>query len=141
MDWVIDTLALSKSYRRVDALKALSLQVPKNSIFGFLGPNGVGEMTTIKLLLGLIRPTSGSASIFGLDFVRDSVDVRARVGYLPQEPRFYEYMTARQILNYTAHFFFKGPKSEIEARTTDRSAYKLLQPGSERISGMRNWTD
>ena len=116
MEWVIDTQGLSKSYKQVDALKSLDLRVPKHSIFGFLGPNGAGKTTTIKLLLDLIRPTGGSASVFGLDTVRDSVEIRSRIGYLPQDPRFYEDLTARQILDYTAHFFFKGPQDEIDRR-------------------------
>jgi ABC-2 type transport system ATP-binding protein len=116
MEYVIDTDGLSKSYKRVDALKSLSLRVPKNSIFGFLGPNGAGKTTTIKLLLGLIRPTSGSAKIFDLDTRSDSVAIRSRIGYLPQEPHYYEHLTARQILDYTAHFFFKGPQNEIDER-------------------------
>jgi ABC-2 type transport system ATP-binding protein len=100
-------------------LKSLDLQVQQNSIFGFLGPNGAGKTTTIKLLLGLIRPTAGSASVFGMDSVNQSVDIRARVGYLPQEPHFYEYMTARQTLRFTARFFFKGPEKAIEARVDE----------------------
>jgi ABC-2 type transport system ATP-binding protein len=119
MEWVIDTHGLSKTYKQVNALQALDLQVPRNSIFGFLGPNGAGKTTTIKLLLGLIQPTAGSASIFDLDSRADSVAIRARVGYLPQDPRFYEYMTARQILDYTAHFFFKGPQAEIDRRVAE----------------------
>jgi ABC-2 type transport system ATP-binding protein len=119
MEWVIDTQGLSKTYRGVNALKSLNLRVAPNSIFGFLGPNGAGKTTTIKLLLGLIRPTAGSARIFGLEAVSDSVAIRSRIGYLPQEPRFYEYMTARQILDYTAHFFFKGPQNEIDARVAE----------------------
>src|SRR5206468_11566721 len=67
-----------------------------NSIFGFLGPNGSGKSTTIKLLLGLIRPTAGSASVFGADIIHDSVAIRQRVGYLAQEPRYYEHLTARE---------------------------------------------
>jgi len=119
MEWVIDTLGLTKTYKQVNALKDLNLQVPKNSIFGFLGPNGAGKTTTIKLILNLIYPTIGAATIFGLDSVCDSVAIRSRIGYLPQDPRFYEYMTARQILDYTAHFFFKGPQADIEARVTE----------------------
>jgi ABC-2 type transport system ATP-binding protein len=93
--------------------------VPKNSIFGFLGPNGAGKTTAIKLLLGLIRPTAGSARVFGLDILQDSVAIRSRIGYLPQDPRFYEYMTAREVLDYTAHFFFKGPQEQIDQRVAE----------------------
>jgi ABC-2 type transport system ATP-binding protein len=113
---VIETHGLSKTYKGVGALKSLNLQVHPNSIFGFLGPNGAGKTTTIKLLLGLAKPTAGSASVFGHDIVHDSVEIRKRVGYLAQDPRYYEYMTARQTLRYTARFFFKGPEKEIEAR-------------------------
>ncbi len=132
MDWVIDTQRLGKTYRSVNALKSLDLRVARNSIFGFLGPNGAGKTTTIKLLLGLIRPTAGSASIFGLDSVRDSVAIRSRIGYLPQEPRFYEYMSARQILDYTAHFFFKGPQKEIEARVAETLELVGLEDKADR---------
>jgi len=75
--WVIATHGLSKTYKQVHALKDLNLQVPEHSIFGFLGPNGAGKTTTIKLLLGLIYPTAGSASVLGLDAVRDSVAIPA----------------------------------------------------------------
>jgi ABC-2 type transport system ATP-binding protein len=116
---VIETKDLSKTYKNIRALNALNMKVHKNSIFGFLGPNGAGKTTTIKLLLGLIRPSSGSATVFGMDIISQSVDIRARVGYLPQEPHFYEHMTARQILIFTAGFFFKGPKKAIEERVAE----------------------
>jgi ABC-2 type transport system ATP-binding protein len=115
-DLVIRTQGLSKTFGDVEALKNLDLQVPQKSIFAFLGPNGAGKTTTIKLLLGLIKPTSGSGAIFGKDIVRDSVDIRVDVGYLPQDAKFYEHMTARQILDYTAKFFYRGPQSEIDKR-------------------------
>jgi ABC-2 type transport system ATP-binding protein len=113
---VIHTHGLSKLYKGVNALDRLDLQVPKNSIYGFLGPNGAGKSTTIKLLLGLIQPTSGKALVFGRDITRESLAVRRRVGYLAQEPRYYEHMTARQTLRYTARFFYRGPRDLIEAR-------------------------
>lgn len=119
MEWVIHTRGLAKSYGEIEALKSLDLRVPRNSIFGFLGPNGAGKTTAIKLLLGLIRPTGGSATVFGLDIGRDSVAIRDRIGYLPQDPRFYEHMTARQILRFTARFSFKGPAAEIEKRVDE----------------------
>lgn len=117
--FVIETQGLSKTYKNLQALKSLDLKVRQNSIFGFLGPNGAGKTTTIKLLLGLTHPTSGSANIFGMDSVTHSVDIRARIGYLPQDPRFYEYMTARQILRFTAEFFFKGPIKALEDRVDE----------------------
>ncbi len=115
-DLVISTQGLSKSFGKIQALKSLDLHVPQHSIFAFLGPNGAGKTTTIKLLLGLARPTRGGGTIFGKDIVRDSVDIRKNVGYLPQDARFYEHMTARQTLDYTARFFYKGPQSEINKR-------------------------
>lgn len=113
---VIQTEGLSKRYGDVTALKPLDLSVPKNSVFGFLGPNGAGKTTTMKLLLGLTRPTAGRGTIFDQDIVRDSLAIRTRIGYLPQQPRFYEHLTAREILRFTAAFFFKGPQAKIEAR-------------------------
>src|SRR5690242_20879974 len=87
---VIQTHDLSKEYAGVRALDGLNLNVPKHSIFGFLGANGAGKSTTIKLLLGLIQPTGGSATVFGQDIVQDNVTIRTRVGYLAQDPRFYD---------------------------------------------------
>jgi ABC-2 type transport system ATP-binding protein len=116
---VIDTKDLTKTYNGVAALDSLNLQVPKNSIFGFLGPNGAGKTTAIKLLLGLTRPTSGGGAIFGKDIVQDSVEIRKRIGYLAQDPRFYEHMTARETLRFKARFYYRGPASEIEARIAE----------------------
>lgn len=113
---VIETQKLTKSYKNIRALNSLDIKVHHNSIFGFLGPNGAGKTTTIKLLLGLIRPSAGSATVFGLDSVTHSVEIRARIGYLPQEPHFYEYMSARQTLRFVAEFFFKGPGKAIDDR-------------------------
>jgi ABC-2 type transport system ATP-binding protein len=129
---VIDTRRLNKNFNGVQALKDLDLRVKKNSIFGFLGPNGAGKTTTIKLLLGLISPSSGSGSVFGMDILKDSVEIRSRVGYLPQEPRFYEHLTARQTLRFTAGFFFKGPKAAIEERVQEMLELVELEGKAER---------
>ena len=114
--FVIETRGLSKGYNGTTALQDLTLQVPQHAIFGFLGPNGAGKSTTIKLLLGLARPSAGRATVFGLDSVRDSVAIRRRVGYLAQDPRFYEHMTARETLRFAARFFYTGPHDAIEER-------------------------
>ncbi|MEJ2558997.1 MAG: ABC transporter ATP-binding protein [Anaerolineae bacterium] len=116
---VIHTHGLSKAYKGVKALDTLNLQVPRNSIFGFLGPNGAGKSTTIKLLLGLIQPSAGAAMVFGEDITRSSLSVRKRVGYLAQDPRYYEHMSARQTLRYTARYFYRGPRDMIEARVDE----------------------
>ncbi len=133
---VIQTHDLTKTYKGVAALEALNLEVPKNSIFGFLGPNGAGKTTTMKLLLGLIYPTRGSGTVFGLDILRESTEIRARVGYLPQDPRFYEHMTARETLDFTARFFFKGPDVEIARRIDEMLALVELTDKADRpVSG------
>ena len=116
---VIETRGLSKRYDGVQALRDLDLSVRENSIFGFLGPNGAGKTTTMKLLLGLIKPTAGGGTVFGKDIVSESVEIRARVGYLPQDPRFYEHMTAREMVTFTAKFFFKGPEPAIRERVDE----------------------
>ncbi len=118
-NFVIETHALSKAYKNVQALKSLDLKVPQHSIFGFLGPNGAGKTTTIKLLLGLARPTGGNGTIFGYDIQAQSVLIRQQVGYLAQDPRYYESMTARDTLRFTLGFFFKGPKNKIDERVED----------------------
>jgi ABC-2 type transport system ATP-binding protein len=91
---VIEIRGLSKSYGDVAALKALDLTVPDGELFAFLGPNGAGKTTTIKALVGLIRPTSGCARIDGLDVVADAVDVKRRIGFVPDAPLLHEKLTA-----------------------------------------------
>ena len=100
-------------------MKSLNLRVPGHAICGFLGPNGAGKTTAIKLLLGLVRPTGGSGTIFGHDIVRESLAIRKRVGYLPQEPRFYDHLTARETLRFVAHFFSIGSSSALEDRIVE----------------------
>jgi ABC-2 type transport system ATP-binding protein len=129
---IIQTDDLGKAYGQVQALKGLDLRVPKNSIFGFLGPNGAGKTTTMKLLLGLIRPTSGSGTVFGHDIVHESITIRSRIGYLPQQPQFIPDMTARETLRFTARFFFAGPKQKIEARVEEMLELVGLQDKADR---------
>jgi ABC-2 type transport system ATP-binding protein len=116
---VIETHGLAKTYKHLQALQPLDLQVQEHSICGFLGPNGAGKTTTIKMLLGLVRPTGGSGRVFGMDIEKESDEIRRRIGYMAQDPRFYEYMTARETLRFTAHFFYDGPGLEIENRVAE----------------------
>jgi ABC-2 type transport system ATP-binding protein len=113
---VVETRGLTKRFGDLTALDGLDLAVPERSIVGFLGPNGAGKTTAMKLLVGLTRPSAGSAEVFGLDVAQRSTEVRARVGYLAQEPRFYEHLSARETLRFVARFFYAGPVSAIERR-------------------------
>lgn len=131
-DLVISTEGLSKSFGEVHALKSLDLRVPQKSIFAFLGPNGAGKTTTIKLLLGLIKPSRGGGKILGKDILRDSVDIRAHIGYLPQDSHYYEHMTARQTLDYTARFFYTGPQSAIDKRVNEMIELVGLEDKADR---------
>ncbi|MFA5866393.1 MAG: ABC transporter ATP-binding protein [Actinomycetota bacterium] len=101
---VIETKSLTKYYGKSRGIEGLDLEVNEGEVFGFLGPNGAGKTTTIRSLLGLIMPTGGSASVFGLDIVRDSVAIRARTGYIPGDPSFYPKMTGHDLLDYLANF-------------------------------------
>lgn len=99
---------LSKSYRgkkgqTVQALREASLAIGAGEVFGFLGPNGAGKSTSIKILTGLIRPTAGTARIFGQPV--DAREARRRIGYLPENPAFYDFLSAREYLGYVTRSF------------------------------------
>jgi ABC-2 type transport system ATP-binding protein len=99
---VIATSGLSKDYGSGRGLFGLDLEVRQGEVFGFLGPNGAGKSTTMRLLLDLIRPTSGSAQLLGLDTVNDSLAIRRRVGFLPGDFALYPKLTGRAMLDYLA---------------------------------------
>ncbi len=100
MTAAVATNSLTKFYGKIPGIVGLNLEVQVGEVFGFLGPNGAGKSTTIRLLLSLIYPSSGSAQIFGLDSRRDSLEIRRRVGYLQGDLAMYETMTGRQLISY-----------------------------------------
>ena len=108
-DHVVQIERLSKIFsvgfwgKRVTAVDQLSLDVRRGEVFGFLGPNGAGKTTTIKMLMGLIYPTSGQARIFG-HAVGDPA-AKAKLGFLPESPYFYDYLTSREFLSFYGHLF------------------------------------
>jgi len=113
---VITIEKLSKKYRGSDvyALKDLSLEVQSGEVYGFLGPNGAGKSTTIKLLLNFIQPTSGSASVLGMDIVNDSVAIKKSVGYLSGDFAAYPKMTGHQYLRFMGELQKPASKSYVE---------------------------
>jgi ABC-2 type transport system ATP-binding protein len=98
----IETARLTKRYGEKLAVDALNLKVRRGEVYGLLGPNGAGKTTTILMLLGLTEPTSGAARVDGMRPTREPLAVKSRVGYLPDEVGFYEDLTARENLRYTA---------------------------------------
>ncbi len=109
---VVQTEQLSKIFRvgfwgkRVTAVDGVSLEVRPGEVFGFLGPNGAGKTTTLKILMGLIYPTSGRARLFGRDL--GDPQTKARLGFLPESPYFYDYLTSREFLAFYGHLFGLG---------------------------------
>jgi ABC-2 type transport system ATP-binding protein len=102
MSAVIESHNLSKRYRALVAVSDLNLRVEHGTIFGFLGPNGAGKTTTILMLLGLTEPSSGQALVCGFNPTKNPLEVKKRVGYLPENPGFYEDLSARENLLYIA---------------------------------------
>src|SRR5215813_15659522 len=102
--------------KKVRALDNLTLEVQRGEIFVFLGPNGAGKTTTLKILMRLIFPTSGTVRILGKPI--DNADARNRIGYLPENPYFYDYLSGRELLLYSAALF-GIPKDVAERRATN----------------------
>ena len=105
---------LTKRYGRVRALTDVSIDVRPGEIFGFLGPNGAGKSTAIRILLGFMRPTSGSASVLGLDAVHESVAIRRRVGYLPGGIALYDGLRGDDLLDYLSDLQGRAPVRRAE---------------------------
>ena len=114
---IIGTKALTKSYGKFQAVRELSLSVPSGSISGFLGQNGAGKSSTIKMLLGMMRPTSGSGRIFDLkiDKPDESIEIRKRAAFVSEDKRLYDYMTVEQIIRFTRSFFPRW-RTDLERR-------------------------
>ena len=111
----IQTNDLTKFYGSARGIEHLELTVEQGDFFGFIGPNGAGKSTTIRTLLGLISPTSGSAQVLGLDIRKDKTEILARVGYLPSEITFYPGMKVKDVLRLSAQLRGKDCKKEADA--------------------------
>jgi len=118
---VIETSRLTKYYGKSRGIVDLDMTVEEGEIYGFIGPNGAGKSTTIRTLLGLIHPTSGSATIFGKDITAFGPQIRQEVGYLPSEVFYYDDMRAIDLLRYSASFYNKDPKA------TEKRAHELAE--------------
>jgi ABC-2 type transport system ATP-binding protein len=104
---IIETIGLTKQYKEVTALDGLGLAVPAGSIYGLLGRNGAGKTTAIKILMGMVRPTGGSVSVFGqaADQAAPSVAIRQRTGFVDDDRDLYDFLTVAELIAFTARFF------------------------------------
>jgi ABC-2 type transport system ATP-binding protein len=136
--YVVETSGLHKRYDGVEALRGLTLQVPAGSIFGFLGRNGAGKTTTIKVLLGMVRATSGTARVFGLpaDVPEASVDIRRRTGFVSDEKDLYDYMDVATMIRFTAAFFPRW-RADLEQRYARKFELPLTRKVKALSRGMR----
>ncbi len=118
---MIEFQELAKRYGDFHAVKPLSLRVGRGQVFGFLGPNGAGKTTTIRMMMGILVPSAGRVCIDGLDCHRDAVEVKRRVGYLPDNPVFYDYLRGREILQFVGemHGYARAEAAARSARLLD----------------------
>src|SRR3954465_12345598 len=94
-----------KSYATREAVRDLSLSIPRGELFAFLGPNGAGKTTTIKMMCGLLFPTAGSISIAGFALATHGQEARRRISYVPDQPYLYDKLSGREILQFTADMY------------------------------------
>jgi len=132
---MIKVANLVKNYRNVEALKAISFEVDKGSVFGFIGRNGAGKTTTMNILTGLIRFNSGKIFIKGKDFLKHKRELVKSIGYLPETPAFYNYMNAYQYLNFMRDII--GFDAEKSGKYIKRliEMVKLTKQAKRRIGG------
>lgn len=111
---VIETHHLTKYYGKARGIIDVNLEIQEGEIFGFIGPNGAGKSTTIRTLLNLIYPSSGSATIFGLDIIKKTRKIKRQIGFMPSEVNYYDTMTVAELLRYSANFY----DGDCDARMT-----------------------
>ena len=127
---MIEAIHLTKVYDNTPAVTDVSFTVEKGEILGFLGPNGAGKTTTMRVLTGFLPPTSGSAKVAGFDILKDSLEVRKRIGYMPENPPLYNEMTVSSFLKFIARIK-RVPKSNEKQRLD----YAIERCSLESVSG------
>jgi len=114
---MISLTSLTKRYGSFTAVDGIDLTVPRGELFGFLGPNGAGKTTTLRMIAGILRPTSGRIEIAGIDITTDPVAAKSKLGFIPDRPFIYEKLTGAEFLRFVAGLYDQsGPKVEHRAR-------------------------
>lgn len=123
---IIDITDLSKFYGKARGIEKINLQINEGEIFGFIGPNGAGKSTTIRILMNMIFPTSGSARIMGMDVIRETKKIKSHVGYIPSDANAYSSMDIHEFLSYCLNFY---NTENGEKRISDLLEMFVLEPG------------
>jgi ABC-2 type transport system ATP-binding protein len=108
----VKLMGISKRYGNVTAVEYLDLEVKKGEILGLLGPNGSGKSTTIKMILGLVKPDTGSINVLGMNVKDNPIEVKRRIGYVPESPRIYEFLTGLEFLDFTGDVYGMAPEEK-----------------------------
>jgi len=116
--YAVELKDVTKRYNEIVAVNNLNLTISTGEIFGLLGPNGSGKSTTLKMLMGLVQPTSGSVNVLGLDVQKQPVEVKRLVGYVPESPNIYEFLTGIEYLDFIADIY-GVPTAEKKQRITE----------------------
>jgi ABC-2 type transport system ATP-binding protein len=116
--YAVELRDVTKRYNEIVAVNNMNLTIPVGEIFALLGPNGSGKSTTLKMLLGLLQPSAGSISVLGIDVQRDPVGVKKQVGYVPESPDVYEFLTGLEYLDFIADIYGL-PTSEKQQRINE----------------------
>jgi len=132
---VIRAEGLTKRFGRLPALDGLDLSVGQGSVFGFLGPNGAGKTTTLRLLAGLTNPSSGRVWVEGQEVSGNSLQLRSAIGYLPEAPAFYTWMTGREFLRFTAKLYGLADGHAAERADALLAEVDLEEAADRRIKG------
>ena len=132
---MIQTRELCKSYGTKIAVRDLNLEVAEGEFFCFLGPNGAGKTTTIKMLTGLLRPSSGSATLGGYDIQGDSIPAKRLLGYIPDHPFLYERLTGRELMRFIAGLY-RMPEKTFEQRCDELlETFEILHVAEQLVEG------
>ena len=126
---------VSRSFGETRAVSSLDLEIERGSIHGLLGPNGSGKSTTMKMVMGLLKPDAGAIDVYGVDPQRDPIGVKRIVGYVPETPRLYEYLTGLEYLDFVADVYGVDPEVKEERIYEFLDAFGLDGRENEMISG------
>jgi len=131
MNAIIELKGLTKYYGKQKGIENISFEVDEGEIFGFIGPNGAGKSTTIRTLLALFKPTSGTATIFGKDIIKEADVIAKDVGYVPSDASYYDKLKVKELLTYTAELY----KKDCKAKTAELCERLSLDP-SRKIAAL-----